>query len=125
MSVLVPFRCVQGVGGGLLLCASLLMFAGTARPGDSPLNGWSAAAAIGVAAGPALGGILTQIFDWRAILLAQAPVAAVAVILVVAVSARASHPARRRSSVARGKQGNQASRPDAALSYVRMPGIDD
>ena len=52
------------------------MFAGTARPGDSPLNGWSAAAAIGMAAGAALGGILTQIFDWRAIFLAQAPVAA-------------------------------------------------
>ena len=93
MSVLVPFRCVQGVGGGLLLCASLAMFAGTARPGDSPLNGWSAAAAIGMAAGPALGGILTQIFDWRAIFLAQAPVAAVAVILVVAVRVRsASEP---------------------------------
>ena len=88
MSALVPFRCVQGVGGGLLLCASLPMFAGTARPGDSPLNGWSAAAAIGMAAGPALGGILTQIFDWRAIFLAQAPVAALAVILVVAVHVR-------------------------------------
>ena len=60
MSALVPFRCVQGVGGGLLLCSSLPMFAGTARPGDSPLNGWSAAAAIGMAAGPALGGILTR-----------------------------------------------------------------
>ena len=85
MSALVPLRCLQGVGGGLLLCASLPMLAGSARPGDCALNGWSAAAAIGIAVGPAAGGVLTQIFDWRAIFLAQAPVAALGVILVIAV----------------------------------------
>ena len=52
MSALVPFRCLQGVGGGLLLCASLPMLASTAPAGDSPLNGWSAAAAIGIAVDP-------------------------------------------------------------------------
>ena len=85
MSALVPLRCLQGVGGGLLLCASLPMLASTVRPGDSPFNGWSAAAAIGIAVGPAAGGVLTQVFDWRAIFLAQAPVAALGVILVVVV----------------------------------------
>jgi MFS family permease len=85
MAALVPLRCVQGVGAGLLLCASLPLFASTARPGDSALNGWAAAAAIGIAVGPAAGGILTQIFDWRAIFLAQAPVAALAVILILVV----------------------------------------
>jgi MFS family permease len=82
MSVLVPLRCLQGAGGGLLLCASLPMLARTARPADSPFAAWSAAAAIGIAVGPAAGGILTQLFDWRAIFLAQAPVAALGVILV-------------------------------------------
>ena len=85
MSALLPLRCLQGVGGGLLLCASLPMLASTARPGDSPLNGWSAAAAIGIAVGPAVGGVLTQLFDWRAIFLAQAPVAALGMILVLLV----------------------------------------
>jgi MFS family permease len=88
MSALVRLRCLQGIGGGLLLCASLPMLAGTVRPGDSPLNGWSAAAAIGIAVGPAAGGVLTQIFDWRAIFLAQAPVAALGVILVLLVRPR-------------------------------------
>ena len=88
MSALVPLRCLQGAGGGLLLCASLPMLAGTAPPGDSALNGWSAAAAIGIAVGPAAGGVLTQIFDWRAIFLAQAPIAALGAILVLVVRPR-------------------------------------
>jgi MFS family permease len=83
LTELIPLRCVQGAGGGLLLCASLPLFARTARPGDSPLYGWSAAAAIGMAIGPAAGGILTQLFDWRSIFLAQAPVAALAILLVL------------------------------------------
>ncbi len=78
LSVLVVMRCVQGLGGALLLCASLPLFADSARPGESPLASWAAAAAFGAAVGPAVGGLLTQVFDWRAIFLAQAPFAAVA-----------------------------------------------
>jgi predicted MFS family arabinose efflux permease len=88
LSVLIPLRCAQGVGGGLVLCASLPLFAGAARPGDSPLYGWSAAAAIGAAVGPAAGGLLTQLFDWRSIFVAQAPVAALAAAAVVAARAK-------------------------------------
>ncbi len=83
LSVLIPFRCVQGLGGALILCSSLVLFAGTARQGDSPLVGWAAAAAIGAAIGPAAGGILTQLFTWRAIFFAQAPVAAFAAVAVL------------------------------------------
>jgi MFS family permease len=90
MSVLVVLRCVQGIGGGLLLCASLPIFASISRPGESPFAGWSAAAAIGMAVGPAIGGVLTQVFDWRSIFLAQAPVAALAVILLLAVHVRSA-----------------------------------
>jgi predicted MFS family arabinose efflux permease len=90
LAALVPLRCAQGVGGALVLCASLPLFAGAARPGDSPLYGWSAAAAIGAAVGPAAGGVLTQLFDWRSIFFAQAPVAAVAAIAVLTVSRRST-----------------------------------
>lgn len=76
--VLVLWRCVQGVGGALLLCASLPLFARGRRLSGSVLQSWAATAAFGVGVGPAIGGILTQLFDWRAIFLAQAPVAAVA-----------------------------------------------
>ena len=36
---------------------------------------WVGAAVAGTAAGPALGGALTELFDWRAIFVAQAPIA--------------------------------------------------
>ena len=88
LELLVAMRCVQGFGGALLLCASLPLLAGASEPGESPTAGWAAAAAIGAAIGPAAGGLLTQLFDWRAIFLAQAPAAALAAAAVVAVPVR-------------------------------------
>jgi hypothetical protein len=46
------------------------------------------AAAFGAAVGPALGGLLTQVFAWRAIFFVQVPVAVAAVIAVAAPSVR-------------------------------------
>lgn len=77
LSVLVVFRCLQGVGAGILLCSSLPLFA-RGHDDEWVLHTWATTAAIGAAAGPAIGGLLTQLFDWRAIFLAQAPVAAAA-----------------------------------------------
>jgi MFS family permease len=87
LELLVAMRCIQGAGGALLLCASLPLLAGASRPGTSPMAGWAAAAAIGAAVGPAAGGILTELFDWRAIFIAQAPAAALAAAAVLAVPA--------------------------------------
>src|SRR5262245_6530817 len=64
---LITARCVQGAGAGLLLAGALSLIA---------VNVWTLAGTYGAALGPALGGILTQLFDWRAIFVAQAPVAA-------------------------------------------------
>lgn len=88
MSALLPLRCLQGVGGGLVVCASLPVLSTTVRPGSPPSGAWSSAAAIGMAIGPAVGGILTQIFTWRSIFLAQAPAATLAAILVLAAHVR-------------------------------------
>jgi MFS family permease len=92
LELLVIMRCVQGLGGALLLCATLPLLAGVARPGDSPTAEWAAAAAIGAAIGPAAGGLLTQLFDWRAIFLAQAPAAAVAIAAVLAAPHHSFRP---------------------------------
>lgn len=86
LAVLLAFRCLQGAGGALLLCASLPLIG---RDGDVQLRAWAAAAAIGAAVGPSAGGLLTQLFDWRAIFYAQAPVAALAVIAALVSDVRA------------------------------------
>jgi MFS family permease len=78
LTVLVVFRCLQGIGGAVLLCSSLPLFARPGRQGSELLHAWAAMAALGAGAGPAIGGVLTQVFDWRAIFFAQAPVAAAA-----------------------------------------------
>jgi hypothetical protein len=79
LDVLIGFRCLQGLGGALLLAASLrglAAFAGTPARGAVV---WTFAGTIGAAAGPALGGVLTQLFDWRAIFVVQVPLALVAI----------------------------------------------
>ncbi|MEA2210823.1 MAG: hypothetical protein QOF83_771 [Solirubrobacteraceae bacterium] len=78
LGVLLLFRCLQGIGGALLLCSSLPLFARGTRQGSVLLHAWATTAAFGAGAGPAIGGLLTQVFDWRAIFLAQGPVAAAA-----------------------------------------------
>jgi len=66
LGFLIAARCVQGAGAGLLLAGALSFI---------PAGTWTLAGTYGAALGPALGGLLTQLFDWRAIFVAQAPVA--------------------------------------------------
>jgi predicted MFS family arabinose efflux permease len=78
LDVLIGFRCLQGFGGALLLVGALRglgALTGSRRRGATV---WTAAGTIGAAAGPALGGVLTQLFDWRAIFVVQVPLGLVA-----------------------------------------------
>ncbi len=71
LGLLLVLRGVQALGGAALLVGSFeLLDAG--RPGTGRRM-WVAASVFGIAVGPAIGGALTQLFDWRAIFLAQAP----------------------------------------------------
>jgi MFS family permease len=79
---LVVARSFQGLGAALLLAGSLpVLNALTARP-ERAIAVWTSAATLGLAVGPALGGILTHVLDWRAIFVAQAPVAGLALLAV-------------------------------------------
>jgi MFS family permease len=102
LTVLVVFRCLQGIGGAVLLCSSLPLFARPGRQGSELLHAWAAMAALGAGAGPAIGGVLTQAFDWRAIFFAQAPVAAAAALAALrgTSGATATEPARATSGAA-------------------------
>ncbi|MGZ5360139.1 MAG: MFS transporter [Solirubrobacterales bacterium] len=71
LEALLALRAVQAVGGaGTLIGAFALLDGGVAGPGRRL---WFAASIFGAAIGPALGGVLTEAFDWRAIFLAQVP----------------------------------------------------
>jgi MFS family permease len=73
IGTMLAFRAVQAVGAAGALVAA---FAYLRTPGAERADRlWIAAAVFGAAVGPALGGALTQAFDWRAIFLAQVPLA--------------------------------------------------
>ncbi len=86
LSFLVAARTVQGVGAAMLLAGSLPVLAVLTGSAGRGAALWTLAGTFGAALGPALGGVLTQAFDWRAIFAFQAPVAALG--LLGAVRAR-------------------------------------
>jgi MFS family permease len=89
LTVLLVARCAQGIGATLLLAGSLPVL-GAIVPGEGRARRWWAlAGAIGVAIGPALGGVLTELFAWRAIFFVQAPIVAAALVVLTEPAARA------------------------------------
>jgi Major Facilitator Superfamily len=92
LELLLAMRALQALGGGALLAAAFDALDG----GGTGRRLWIGAAVAGTAAGPALGGLLTELFDWRAIFIAQAPIALAAApaLLGARVPAVAKPPAR-------------------------------
>ncbi len=76
--VLLAARCVQAVGGALIVTAALDLLSETTGSDARAARSWVAAGVIGAALGPAVGGILTQVLGWESIFLAQVPLAIVA-----------------------------------------------
>lgn len=96
LETLVAARTVQGVGAALLLAGSVPLLGalcGSVRRGAIV---WGTAGVMGAAVGPALGGALTQAFDWRAIFIAQVPLAVAA----IAATVRAPAPLDERPTAA-------------------------
>jgi MFS family permease len=81
-------RGLQGFGAALALVASLPVLVHLTGSVGRGRTWWVTSAAFGAAVGPALGGLLTQVFAWRAIFFVQVPVAVAAVIAVAAPSVR-------------------------------------
>jgi predicted MFS family arabinose efflux permease len=78
LPALIVARCVQGLGAAMLLAGSLALLSALTGSAERGLAVWTAAGTLGAAVGPALGGVLTQLADWRAIFAFQAPVALLA-----------------------------------------------
>ena len=74
-SVLVAARCVQAAGAALIVTAALDLLSETLGSDARAIGAWVTAGVAGAALGPAVGGVLTQLFGWESIFLAQVPVA--------------------------------------------------
>jgi MFS family permease len=75
--LLVGFRAAQGAAAAVVLVAAVPLMGG--RTG---IRAWIPAATIGLAAGPGLGGLLTEFFSWRSIFIAQAPLVALGLLAI-------------------------------------------
>lgn len=87
--VLIAARAVQGIGGAAILPVSLTLAvaaAGTERRALA-VGVWGGVNGLGIAAGPLVGGLVTQGLDWHWIFWVNVPVGVVAVPLVLAAVA--------------------------------------
>lgn len=109
LATLLVARAAQAAGAAAALVAGFdAIGAGRAHPSRL----WTAASVFGIAIGPALGGAITQLLDWRAIFLAQAPIAAAAAI----ASARAT--SGRREAEPHRAPGRLSAAPAIALALL-------
>lgn len=93
---LIVGRVVQGVGASMLIPGSLSILTQTfTDPAERArrIGVWAAASAVGLAAGPVLGGFLIDAYGWPAIFWAGVPVGIVGFIGTVLVVPESSDPA--------------------------------
>jgi MFS family permease len=81
LTTLLAGRALQALGGAGGLIAVFAILGGGEGAGRRM---WAGAAVLGTAIGPALGGVLTELFSWQAIFVFQAPIAAVAAVAALA-----------------------------------------
>src|SRR5688572_24611523 len=92
-------RVIQGAAGATILACGLSLLS-VANKGDAQLRAvslWGAAAAVGAAAGPLLGGVLVSITGWQGLFWIDAGVAVLCMLLTAATVSESRDPDRPRS----------------------------
>ena len=94
--VLVAARCVQAAGAALLVTSALDLLSEVTGSDARAARTWVAAGITGAALGPAIGGVLTELFGWESIFLVQVPIALATLVAVRGLEAhRVPEPAER------------------------------
>jgi MFS family permease len=78
LTVLIVARCVQALGGAVVIAAAIELLARSRGSHVAGAPVWGAAALAGLAIGPAAGGALTELLSWEAIFFVQIPFIALA-----------------------------------------------
>jgi EmrB/QacA subfamily drug resistance transporter len=92
-------RVIQGAAGATILASGLSLLS-VANEGEAQLRAvslWGAAAAVGAAAGPLVGGVLVDITGWQGLFWIDAGVAVVCMLMTAAMVAESRDPERPRS----------------------------
>ncbi|MFJ7903240.1 MFS transporter [Streptomyces sp. NPDC096198] len=99
---LVAGRAVQGVGGAAMFATTTALLTATYRGHDRAIafSAWGAVSGCAAAAGPTLGGILSQVWGWQAVFLVNLPVAAVTLFLAARVLPETRRESPRRFDLA-------------------------
>jgi len=92
LGILIGARALQGAGAAAMIPASLaiLLVAVPAQRRAGAIGLWSAAAALAAAAGPALGGVLVDVFGWRSVFAINIPLGLALVVAARSLPATAS-----------------------------------
>lgn len=92
-------RFIQGAAGSTILACGLSLIS-VANSGEAQLRAvslWGAAAAVGAAAGPLIGGVLVDITGWQGLFWVDAVVAAACMVLTYFTVSESRDPSRSRS----------------------------
>lgn len=111
-NAIIAWRAVMGIGGAMLLPASLSIivntFTDTGRRARA-IGLWSAMAGLGVAAGPITGGLILEHWSWHEIFFVNVPIALIAIITGLRYLPNS--------------RTNQAKRPDVVGALLSVAGI--
>ena len=92
-------RMIQGAAGATILACGLSLLS-VANSGQAQLRAvslWGAAAAVGAAAGPLLGGVLVELTGWQGLFWVDAVVAVVCIVITAVTVTESRDPNRPRS----------------------------
>lgn len=97
--VLIAFRGVQGIGGAAMLATTTALISSIYQGRDRGVafGAWGAVSGAASAAGPVLGGLLTEHLDWRWIFFVNLPLSVLAIVMTLRFVAVT--PARRSRGV--------------------------
>lgn len=108
VGALIAARCAQALGGAAIVASAIELLAGARGSHRAAAGIWGAAGLAGLAVGPGLGGLLTELLSWESIFLLQVPIP-LATLAATSPPTRATEP---------GPAGAVDAKPEIALGLI-------